>query len=126
MPVIIPRPLKWIAFAVGTVIALYGVALLAIVAAGSVNAGHVPLTVSGVSALFAATPLLALPFSSRVARTLLGFVLLGFGAGMLWRAFGGIHPPIPTVCFKVAAVCFVTLLLARLGVAWRRGSRPRE
>jgi len=52
-------------------------------------------------------------------------VLLGFGAGMLWLAFGGFHPTTPTVWFKVAAVGFAVVLLVRLGIAWqRRGSRP--
>ncbi len=119
---IIPRPFKWIVFAGGAIVALYGVALLAIVAAGSVNAGHVPLTVSGVSALMASTPFLALPFSARVARTLLAIVLLGFGAGMLWLAFWQPHS---TAWFRGAAVGFTVLLLARLGFAWwRRGSPP--
>ena len=115
----IPRPLKWVAFAAGAVIALYGVALLAIVFSGSVNAGHAPLTVSGVSALAASTPFLVLPFSSRAARTLLLVVLFGFGAGMLWIAFGGRHATTPTTWFRAAAVAFALVLLARLGVAWR-------
>ena len=118
---IIPRRLKWIVFAGGAIVALYGVALLAIVAAGSVNVGRIPLTVSGVSALVASTPFLALPFSARVARILLAIVLLGFGAGMLWLAF---LQPHPTAWFKGAAVCFAVLLLARLGLAWRRSGSP--
>lgn len=120
----IPKSLKWVAFCAGTVIALYGVMLLTIVVSGSVNNGHVPLIVSGVSALAASTPFLSLPFSSRAARMLLAFVLLMFGAGMLWLAFGSHHSTTPDFWFNAAAIGFTVVLLVRLGVAWRRRSRP--
>lgn len=122
----IRKPLSWVAFYAGAVIAPYGVMLLTIVAFGSVNNGHVPLAVSGVSALVASTPLLILPFSSRAAGMLLAFVLLMFGAGMLWLAFGSRHSTDPDYWFNAAAIGFTVVLLVRLGVGWRRSRQPRS
>lgn len=117
------RSMKWVAFCIGAVIALYGLLLLTTALSGPANAGHTPLTLSGVSALAASAPFLALPFSLRAAKTLLALVPLMFGAGMLWLAFGRQHSAASDVWFNAAAVGLTVILLIHLGVAWRRGSR---
>ena len=111
---------KGFTFLVGACIALLGVTGVFLAASGAVKTDPIAGYVAGVGFLLVAAPLLAFPFSVRVAKSLLVFALFVFAIGMLWLAF---QPNLPTnhpAFVQVAAIAFAVMLLARVGLALRR------
>ena len=115
---------KAISFIAGVALALCGFAAIAMAASGAVTVGTTGAYVAGGSFLFAAAPLLAVPFSIRIAKVLGLLVLLAFAADVLWLAFGSSLAPDRNWKFQAAAIAFAGLLLFRLWLA-RRGKGSR-
>lgn len=111
---------KVLTFLFGACLALLGVAWVLVAASGAVEASPVAGYVAGAGFLLAAAPFLAFPFSVRVAKSLLVFVVFVLALGMLWLAFQTDLPTSHQALFQVAAIAFAVLLLARIGLALRR------
>jgi len=111
---------KVFTFLVGACIALLGVAWIFIAASGAAKTGPVAGYVADAGFLLVAMPLLAFPFSVRVAKSLLVLVLFVFAFDALWLAF---QPNLPTshpALVQVAAIAFAVMLIARVGLVLRR------
>ncbi|WP_426701537.1 hypothetical protein ACPPVV_00540 [Rhodanobacter sp. Col0626] len=111
--------IKGFTFLVGACVALPGVTWIFLAASGAVKTDPVAAYVAGAGFLLVASPLLALLFSVRVAKSLLVVVLFAVAFGMLWLAF---QPSLPTdhpALVQVAAIAFAITLLARVGLALR-------
>jgi hypothetical protein len=111
---------KILVFLVGVCIALLGALWLYMAASGAVKGGIAGGYVAGIGFLLLATPILALPFSVHLAKSLLVVLLLFFAVGMLWLAFQPQLPTNHTALVQVAAIAFAVLLVARVGLALRR------
>ena len=111
---------KILSFLAGLCLAGLGVVWVFIAASGAVKANPFEGYFAGAGFLLVAAPLLAFPFSIRVAKALLAFVMVGLAVGMLWLAF---QPDLPTThpsLVQAAAIAFAVLLFARVGLALRR------
>jgi len=93
--------------------------MLVLAASGAFVEGQAGAYLAGASLMAAAAPLLALPFSTRIAKVTTFVVLAGSALVMLWAAFGS-TTTVPSVGFQVAAVVFVLLLLFRVATALRK------
>ena len=111
---------KGFTFLVGACIALLGVTWVFLAASGAVKTDPVTSYVAGAGFLLVAAPILAFPFSARVAKSLLVFALFVFALGMLWLAFQPNLPASHPALVQVAAIAFAVTLLARVGLALRR------
>jgi lipopolysaccharide export LptBFGC system permease protein LptF len=70
--------------------------------------------------LLIAAPLLAFPFSSRVAKSLLVLAMFVLAFGMLWLAFQSNSSASHPALVQVAAIAFAVMLLARVVLVLRR------
>jgi hypothetical protein len=116
--------LKVLSFLIGGCIALLGTGWVFITASGAIKTSPIAGYVAGSGFLLIATPLLMLPFSTRIAKSLLVLVMLVLALGMLWLAF---QPDLPTnhpTLVQVAAITFAITLLARVGLTLRRKRSP--
>ncbi|WP_158881831.1 hypothetical protein [Rhodanobacter sp. L36] len=111
---------KVVTFLVGTCIALLGVVWLLMAASGAVKTDPVAGYIAGVGFLLAAAPLLAFPFSTRVAKSLLVLATFVLAFGMLWLAFQPNSPTGHPAIVQVAAIAFAVMLLARVVLVLRR------
>ena len=112
------RPVVLVA---GSFLAAAGCGMLLLAASGAFAQGRAGAYFVGASLLGAATPLLVLPFSTRIASVVAFVLLAAFALAMLWAAFGSTVTT-PSLGFQVAAVAFVLLLLFRGGMALRKSS----
>ena len=111
---------KVFTFFVGACIALLGVAWVFIAASGAVKTDPVAGYVAGAGFLLVAAPLLAFPFSTRVAKSLLVLAMFVLAFGMLWLAFQPNSPASHPALVQVAAIAFAVMLLARVVLVLRR------
>ena len=107
-------------FLVGSCIALLGLAWVFIEASGAVKTDQVAGYVAGAGFLLIAAPLLAFPFSTRVAKSLLVLAMFVLAFGMLWLAFQPNSPASHPALVQVAAIAFAVMLLARVVLVLRR------
>jgi hypothetical protein len=111
---------KVFTFLVGACIALLGVVWIFITASGTVKTDPVAGYVAGAGFLLVAAPLLAFPFSTRVAKSLLVLAMFVLAFGMLWLAFQPNSPASHPALVQVAAIAFAVMLLARVVLVLRR------
>jgi hypothetical protein len=112
--------IKVFTFFVGACIALLGVVWIFIAASGAVKTDPVASYVAGAGFLLAAAPLLAFPFSTRVAKSFLILATFVIAFGMLWLAFQPNSPANQPALVQVAAIAFAVMLLARVVLVLRR------
>jgi len=112
---------------------LFGLALLGmgavfslIVAIGKFEQGRAETALSAFGIVLAALPLLALPFSVRVAKILVAVFLTTFSSLILVAAFNPPKSVAHPVVYQVAAVILAALVLSRLAIAWRRRSNQAQ
>lgn len=105
---------------VGMCIALLGVVWVFMAASGAVKTNPVSGYVAGAGFLLVAAPLLAFPFSTRVAKSLLVLAMFVLAFGMLWLAFQPNSPASHPALVQVAAIAFAVMLLARVVLVLRR------
>jgi hypothetical protein len=110
-----------VAFAAGLLLAVAGGGMLALATSGAFVDGRAGAYVTSASLLAVAIPLLALPFSARIAKLVAFLVLVVFALAMLWAAFGSADTT-SSLGFQVAAIVFSVLLLLRGGMALRKTS----
>lgn len=108
---------------VGGCLALVGLGIFGMVAAGNVVEGQTAAVFAGVAFLVAAAPAIAFLFSRRVAKTLLLVVLILFAAATLWAVFSPSATPV-SLTVKVAVLAFAILLVFRTWLALRVSSKP--
>ncbi|WP_147292958.1 hypothetical protein [Dyella psychrodurans] len=104
----------------GACIALLGVIWVFIAVSGAVKAGPVSGYAAGAGFLLVAAPLLAFPFSARIAKSLLVLAMFALAFGMLWLAFQPSLPINHPALVQAAAIVFGITVLARVGLALRR------
>ncbi|WP_395117209.1 hypothetical protein ACFCQI_07585 [Rhodanobacter sp. FW102-FHT14D06] len=111
---------KILSFLAGLCLAAVGVAWLFIASSGAVKASPFAGYLVGAGFLSVAAPLLAFPFSIRVAKALVALVMVGLAVGMLWLAFRPDSPSSHPSLVQAAAIAFAVTLFARIGLALRR------
>lgn len=104
----------------GVALAIYGVLILTIAATGNVIEGRAALACGGAGLLLVAAPLLALPFSARVAKTLALLALVSFAVLAGWLAFWPQPGILPDPLVQTAVVAFAVLVAGRIHLARRR------
>ena len=104
----------------GLALAIYGVLILTIAATGNVIEGRAALACGGAGLLLVAAPLLALPFSARVAKTLALLALVSFAVLAGWLAFWPQPGISPDPLVQTAVVAFAVLVAGRIHLARRR------
>ncbi|HAU79417.1 MAG TPA: hypothetical protein DCW96_01910 [Stenotrophomonas sp.] len=104
----------------GVALAIYGVLILTIAATGNVIEGRAALACGGAGLLLVAAPLLALPFSARVAKTLALLALVSFAVLAGWLAFWPQPGISPDPLVQTAVVAFAVLVAGRIHLARRR------
>jgi hypothetical protein len=114
---------KVFSFLAGTCIALLGLVWVFIAASGAIHTSSAAGYVAGAGFLVVAAPLLAFPFSARVAKSLFVFVMVVLSLAMLWLAFQSNLPTAHTKLVQLASIAFAVMLLARVGLALRRKRR---
>jgi hypothetical protein len=111
---------KILSFLAGLCLASIGVAWVFIAAPGAVKASPFTGYFVGAGFLSVAAPLLAFPFSLRLAKALVALVMLGLAVGTLWLAFQPDLPSSHPWLVQAAAIAFAVMLFARVGLALRR------
>ncbi|MHC5149164.1 hypothetical protein [Stenotrophomonas rhizophila] len=104
----------------GVALAIYGVLILTIAATGNVIEGRAALACGGAGLLLVAAPLLALPFSARVAKALALLALVSFTVLAGWLAFWPQPGISPDPLVQTAVVAFAVLVAGRIHLARRR------
>lgn len=112
--------IKALSLLAGAGIFLLGVVWLVMAASGAVESGGDVAYVAGAGLLLVAAPLLAVPFSTRLAKSSAVLILAIFALGMLWLAFQPGDPNDRPVVAQVGAIAFAVLLFSRVGLALRR------
>jgi len=108
--------LKWTGFFAGCVIALEAMISMAMLGMGEVSRGASFMLAGSITAMISATPLLALPFSMRLARLAFVALLFLFAAGILWLVFTSTRAQ---WTHQLAAIAFAVLLIIRVGLKMR-------
>ena len=111
---------KVFTFLVGAFVALLGVVWVFVTASGAVKADPVAGYVASAGFLLIAAPLLAFPFSTRVAKSLLVLAMFVLAFGMLWLAFQPNSPASHPVLVQVASIAFAVMLVTRVVLVLRR------
>lgn len=111
--------LKIVGFLAGLLLLLAAGSTFLVAGIGTFEEGRTDTLLMGLLCTSAALPLLAAPFSARIAKVLLAAFLVLFAGVTLVFAF---DPPAALVApwrYQVAAVVLAALVLVRLGLAWR-------
>ena len=111
---------KILAFLVGCIFLVNAAFWMHMTSSGAVSTGPTVGYLAGAGFVFAASPFLAFPFSTRLAKLLGALVLLAFAFGMLWAVFQLNLPIKHPGSAQIAVIAFAVLLLARVGFALRR------
>jgi hypothetical protein len=111
---------KIFSFLLGACFASVGVLWIFTAASGAIKSGPVAGYVAGAGFLLVAAPLLAFPFSTRVAKLLLVLLMLLLAFSMLWLAFQPNLSSNNPALVQGGAIAFAVILLARVGLALRR------
>ena len=104
----------------GAALALYGVLILMIATTGDVTQGRTALACGGAGLLLVGAPLLALPFSNRVSKTLALLALVCFAVLAVRLAFWPQSSIAPDPLVQTAVVAFAVLVAGRIHLARRR------
>jgi hypothetical protein len=112
--------IKGFTFLAGACFAALGTFWLFLTASGVVTGDTLAGYMAGAGFLLVSAPLLAFPFSTRVAKFLLVSALSILALGVLWAAFQPELPSNHPAFIQLAAIAFVVLLAARVGLALRR------
>lgn len=106
---------------VGVLLAIFGFGVLAVAAVGDFSQGRFEAVAIGSGLLLLAFASLAYLFSVRLAKSLLVLFLFELAATVLWLVFRPEPPVARPAIHQAAAIAFAVLLLARVGLAMRRG-----
>ena len=112
--------MKGLTLLVGVCLAAVGTLWLFLALSGAITSGATAGYVAGSGFLLVSAPLLAYPFSVRVARYLLVLALCLLALDLLWSAFQPELPSNHPALVQLAAIAFAVLLVARVGLALRR------
>jgi hypothetical protein len=112
-------------FLVGLCLAAVGSFWLCLAVSGAITTGASTGYVAGSGFLLVSAPLLAFPFSSRIATSLFVLALSALALGILWSAFQPELPSNHPALVQLAAIAFAVLLVARVGLALRRKRSAR-
>lgn len=112
--------IKGFTFIAGACFAALGAFWLFLTASGVVTGDTLASYMAGAGFLLVSAPLLAFPFSTRVAKFLLVSALSVLALGILWAAFQPEPPSNHPAFIQLAAIAFAVLLAARVGLALRR------
>lgn len=104
----------------GVAFAIYGVLILTIAATGNVIEGRAALACGGAGLLLVAAPLLAVPFSARVAKAFALLALVCFAVLAVRLAFWPQSSIAPDPLVQTAVVAFAVLVVGRIYLARRR------
>ena len=112
--------IKILAFLIGLLLLANAAVWVLMTSSGALSTGPAACYLASAGFVLAASPFLAFPFSTRLAKLLGALVLLALAFGMLWSVFRLNLPVESPELTQIAAIAFGVLVLARVGLALRR------